>query len=119
MNIYGEILIENWRNPKNYKKVSKPTHSAEVYNPLCGDKIKIEVKIRSDEIVDIGFRGGGCIISQAAASLLTQEVRKLKNVKRVKNLTERKVFELIGTEIRTARRKCALLPLEVLRKALK
>lgn len=72
--LYQQLIIEHNRSPRNFKKLPRPSRSAEGSNPLCGDQIRLEVELDGDRIADIGFQGSGCAISQAAASLMTGAV---------------------------------------------
>lgn len=73
--LYQQIIVEHNRSPRNFKKLAHPTQHAEGSNPLCGDQISLEVQLVDDRIVDVGFQGSGCAISQASASLLTGAVQ--------------------------------------------
>ncbi len=73
--LYQQIIIDHNRSPRNFKKLSAPNRRAEGDNPLCGDKITLEVQLDGDVITDIGFQGSGCAISQASASLMTSAVQ--------------------------------------------
>ncbi|MAF99444.1 MAG: Fe-S cluster protein [Nanoarchaeota archaeon] len=112
MNMYKENIVDHYKNPRNKKEMSNATHSHAEHNPLCGDTITIFMNEK-----EVTFTGEGCAISQASASLLT-EFLKGKSMEDVKNITEEKVYELLGIPISHARRKCALLPLFALRGAL-
>ena len=72
--LYQQVIIEHNRSPRNFKKLEHPTNAAAGTNPLCGDDIRLEVRLDGDRITDIGFQGSGCAISQASASLLTGAV---------------------------------------------
>lgn len=83
--LYQEIIIDHAKNPKNFKIMSGANHTAEGYNPLCGDRLQIYLKTRnSDVIEDISFQGTGCAISLASASLMT-EVLKNKSMSEAQN----------------------------------
>jgi nitrogen fixation NifU-like protein len=86
-------------------------------NPLCGDDISMYVDIRNGNIVDLSFDGTGCAISIAVSSLLT-EYAKRKSISKIQNLDSSFIQDLIGVQLSPNRLKCALLPLEVLQKAL-
>lgn len=73
--LYQQTIIEHNRSPRNFKKLSTPNRRAEGDNPLCGDKITLEVQLDGDVITDIGFQGSGCAISKASASLMTSAVQ--------------------------------------------
>lgn len=119
MDLYKDQIIEHWKNPRNFKRVKNPTSSVQLNNPLCGDKIGMSLYTKDGEVVDIGFWGGGCVISQAAASLLTERARKLKTIAKIKKINEKDYFKLLGISFSAGRRKCALLPLEVLKEAIR
>jgi nitrogen fixation NifU-like protein len=83
-------------------------------NPLCGDKLRIDLQIEDGMITDVGFTGRGCAISQAAASMLTEEI-KGKSVAEVRALSKDDVLDLLGIPIGYARLKCALLGLKAIK----
>lgn len=116
-NFYHEELLEHYKYPENKKKVEHPTFSAGEENPSCGDKIYIEGKIENNMLVDIGFDGKGCVISQAAASMLTSYCLG-KTLDEIKMLDETAMLDLVGIPLGPVRAKCALLSLLVLKKGL-
>jgi nitrogen fixation NifU-like protein len=69
--LYQELILDHNKNPRNYHSLEDATHQANGHNPLCGDKIKVFIKIESDIITDLSFTGSGCAISQSSASLMT------------------------------------------------
>ncbi len=73
--LYQQVIIEHSRSPRNYKELEGANHSAEGYNPLCGDQIKVFVLLEEGTIKDISFKGSGCAISKASASLMTAAVK--------------------------------------------
>ena len=73
--LYQQVIIEHSRSPRNFKELDGASHSAEGYNPLCGDQITVFVELDGDRIVDIAFKGSGCAISKASASLMTSAVK--------------------------------------------
>lgn len=112
--IYRELILEYYRHPVNFGELPDPDVKAKDTNPLCGDVIEMQLKVNGDRIEDIRFRGQGCAISQAAASMLT-EVAKGKNFEEIKNLGKKDVVELIGVDPGPTRIKCAMLGLKVLK----
>lgn len=86
--LYQEIILDHNKNPKNFRKIDSASHSAEGYNPLCGDKINVYLNVENDEIVDISFEGSGCAISKASASVMTTLVKN-KSIAEVKELFEK------------------------------
>lgn len=74
--LYQQIVMEHYRRPRNHFRIEAANLSAEVSNPLCGDRITLYVRAHDRMIVDIGFEGGGCAISQASASMMTSAVKE-------------------------------------------
>jgi nitrogen fixation NifU-like protein len=73
--LYQQVIIEHSRNPRNYKELEHPSHSADGYNPLCGDQITVYLVVEGDRVTDVSFKGSGCAISKASASLMTAAVK--------------------------------------------
>lgn len=73
--LYREILLDHYRQPRNHGGIEAPTCSADGSNPLCGDQVRIDVSVADDRITDISFSGRGCSISQASASMMTEYVK--------------------------------------------
>ncbi len=93
--LYQEIILDHNRRPRNFGAVAEANHSAEGYNPLCGDKITLELRIEDGKIVDVGFEGEGCAISTASASVMT-EALKGKSVEQAEKLFEDMIELLTG-----------------------
>ena len=115
--LYRDYILEHYRRPHNFGILEAPTSSYEGSNPLCGDRITMMLEIADGAVRDVAFTGRGCAISQASASLLTDEI-KGKTVEQVEKLTPDDLLELIGIEISPARLKCALLSLDTVAHAL-
>ncbi len=117
--IYREIILDHYKNPRNFGEIVKPSSSYRLYNSACGDEITIDVKIQPKVkvIEEIKFRGNGCAISLASASMLTEKVQN-KKVEDVKKLNTDNILKMLNITLTPTRLKCALLPLEVLQKAL-
>ena len=116
--IYREIILDHYRNPRNKGRLMNPDVSIHDSNPLCGDEIDIHLKIEEDKIKEIKFEGRGCAISQASVSMLTEMVLN-KPLNLVKDLAKEDILENIGlTNLGPARIKCALLSLKVLKMAM-
>jgi len=115
--IYKDIILDYYRNPRNYGELPDPDVRAKDSNPLCGDIIEMQLKIREGKIDDIRFTGKGCAISQASASMLTEAV-KGKTLDEVKAMGKAEVLELLGIDPGPTRIKCALLGLKVLKLAI-
>ena len=113
--IYREIILDHYRNPRNKGKLSNPDVSTHDSNPLCGDEIDIHLKVEEDKVKDIKFEGRGCAISQASASMLTEMIAG-RPLSTVKDITKDDILENIGLmNLGPARIKCALLSLKVLK----
>ncbi len=120
--IYREVILDHYKNPRNFGKIKKPSCSFHLYNSACGDDITIDLVISSQrsggrKIEEIKFRGNGCAISTASASMLTELVQG-KEKKDVEKLGSRDIIKILGIDLSPSRLKCAVLPLEVLQKAL-
>ena len=86
--LYQQVILEHNKKPRNFKKLEHPTHSAEGYNPLCGDHLTIYLNINKDNVIeDVTFLGEGCAISKASSSMMTTEL-KGKRIDEAKNLFE-------------------------------
>lgn len=112
--LYQEIILDYWKNPKNYGKLENPDIIFRDSNPSCGDIVEINIILEKDKIKEIKFNGTGCIISQAAASMLT-DFAKGKTLEDIKNIKKEDILEMLGIEISGIRLKCALLSLKVLK----
>ena len=114
--IYKDIILDYYRNPRNFGDLTDPDVRAKDSNPLCGDIIEMQLKIRDGKVDDIRFKGKGCAISQASASMLTEAV-KGKTLDELKALGKPDVLALLGIDPGPTRIKCALLGLKVLKVA--
>jgi nitrogen fixation NifU-like protein len=114
--LYKDYILDHYRNPRNYGHLDAPDAVAEDLNPLCGDQIRVELKVDGGRVSDVRFSGKGCAISQAAMSMLSESLRgeKLEDVAR---MPSERVIENVGIGISPARMKCALLGLKVLKSA--
>jgi nitrogen fixation NifU-like protein len=115
--LYRDYILEHYRRPHNFGTLDEPSASIEGSNPLCGDRITLQVHVAGGTVDQIAFTGRGCAISQASASLLTDEV-KGKPVAEVAAFGADQLLDLLGIEISPARLKCAMLSHETLQKAL-
>ena len=114
-NIYREQIIDLYEHPLNFGSVAQPDFTYEEDNPLCGDVIRIDVRLdEGQRVAEVAWSGDGCAISQASASLLTEEI-KGKTLAEVKAFTSEQLLELVGVPLSMARVKCALLSLKVLK----
>jgi nitrogen fixation NifU-like protein len=112
--IYREIILDHYQNPRNRGTLDPHDYSYEDSNPLCGDEVRIDVRVKDGAVDAIAFSGQGCAISQASASILTELVEG-KSLDEVKALGKDELLEEIGITLSPARLKCALLSLKVLK----
>ena len=117
--LYRDYILEHYRNPRNKKPIENPDIVYEDSNPLCGDKLRFELKLSPDgqTVQDFGFTGRGCAISQASASMLSEEIIG-KPVKELAQISRDDVLENLGIPLSAQRLKCAMLSLKVLRGSL-
>lgn len=114
MNIYEEDILDHYENPSNYGTIENPDISYEEDNPLCGDKIHMDLTVKDGIVVDVGWQGYGCTISQAAASMLTERI-KGQRLDDIKKLSKDDQLEMLGIPLGPVRLKCGLLALKVLK----
>ncbi len=114
--IYKEIILDYYRNPRNYGKLEKYDISARDSNPLCGDEVEIQIGVSGGgKIGEIKFYGKGCAISLASASMLT-ELAKGKPLDWVRELSKEDILKMLGNpDLGPARIKCALLGMKVIK----
>jgi nitrogen fixation protein NifU and related proteins len=111
---YREYILDHYKNPRNYGRLENADITHEEDNPLCGDVVGMDFRIKDGTIDDIKFHGRGCAISQASASLLTERIKGL-SLDDAKKINKDDVLGELGIDISPARIKCALLPLKVLK----
>jgi nitrogen fixation protein NifU and related proteins len=113
---YRDYILDHYRNPRNFGTLENSDASAEDLNPLCGDQIRMELKVDGGVVSDVRFSGRGCAISQASASMLTERIKGMK-LSDVATLSKDVVLEDVGIGISPTRMKCAMLGLRVLKSA--
>src|SRR3990167_6999334 len=108
MDLYREIILDHYRDPRNKGSLAQPDRVGDVTNTTCGDTLRLELKFDGDgRVTDVAFSGAGCAVSQAAASLLTEEM-KGKTLEELKAIREDDVFRLLCGPVSTGRVNCAL-----------
>ena len=114
--MYRDYILDHYKNPRNSGELAGATNSYHDTNPLCGDEITMSLLIDDDVVKDVRFQGKGCAISQASASILTEEI-KGKTLAEVRAIDRQHILENLGIPISPARIKCALLGLKTLKGA--
>jgi nitrogen fixation NifU-like protein len=112
-----EIILDHYRNPRNFGDLPDATVRAKDSNPLCGDVVEMHLKIEGDRIVDVRFKGKGCAISQASASMLTERIKGM-TLDEARRLGRDDIIEMLGVQLSPVRIKCATLSLKVLKLAI-
>lgn len=118
MDIYREELIDNYQNPKNFRKIVDADGIIEEENISCGDRIQLFIKVKQGKVEDASFEGEGCAIAIASGSILT-EFAKGKTKKELEEMTYEDFEKILGVSLTPSRIKCANLSLSSLQKALK
>ncbi len=113
--VYKEIIMDHYRNPRNFGKIEGPDFSAEDNNPLCGDHVEMAVKVADGKVADVKFIGRGCAISMSAASIITELIQGM-TLEDLRKFDKEQLLEAMGNpDLGPVRVKCALLPLKTLK----
>ncbi|HLZ21687.1 MAG TPA: SUF system NifU family Fe-S cluster assembly protein [Ktedonobacterales bacterium] len=111
--IYRQYILEHYREPRNHGHLEQPSIHAGDTNPLCGDRVEMDLNVKDGRVTEVRFSGRGCAISQATASMLTEQIEGA-TLEELRALKPHDIFEMLGVEIGPARQRCALLSLRVL-----
>ncbi|MCI4346043.1 MAG: iron-sulfur cluster assembly scaffold protein [Thermoplasmata archaeon] len=117
--MYQEMILQHYRAPHNFGSLPNPTYSGEESNPLCGDHIRLELRVDGPDakVEEVRFNGDGCAISVASSSLLTDAIRG-KPLAEVRKLTQEDVLKLVAIPLSPVRIKCALTGFTALGRAI-
>ena len=115
--LYRDYILDHYKHPRNFGELEPHDLEALEHNPLCGDELGVHIRVQDDRIADLRFHGHGCAISQAAASISSEELKGME-VSEAGQLGADWLLELLGIPISATRRKCALLGLKAVRGAL-
>jgi len=116
--LYSDTLLDHFRHPRNYGDLVNPDISHESFNPLCGDRIRIELNLHDATVHEARFKGDACAICTAAASLLTELILGT-DLTTISDISNDRLIAALESDIKPTRLQCALLPLEALREGLK
>lgn len=116
--LYREQILDHYRHPRNEGTLENADISHKLDNPLCGDIIRLDIRLKDGVVSEARFSGHGCVISIAAASMLTEEIVG-KSVAELQAYRDEDMFRLLGTTLGPVRARCALLPLQVLKEGLR
>lgn len=114
--LYRDYILDHYKNPQNFGTLEPHDLEWHDHNPLCGDEMGVHVRVEDGKIADLRFHGQGCAISQASASIVSEELKGLR-VDEIPELSADWVLDHLGIPISATRRKCALLNMKVLRGA--
>jgi nitrogen fixation NifU-like protein len=113
--LYRELILDHYRNPRNKKLVTPADIEYEEDNPVCGDHIHLTLKVDENQVVtEVGWDGDGCAISQASASMLYEELVG-KSLEEIREIDKDYILDMLGISLSPMRIKCALLSLKVLK----
>lgn len=115
--LYSDTLLDHFRRPRNYGSIDAPDISNEQFNPLCGDRIRLELKLEQATVTEVRFKGDACAIATAATSLLTGIVLG-REISELTNISDAQLISALESDIQPTRLQCALLPLLALREGL-
>ena len=116
-NLYRQELLDHYRHPRNYGILPHAHTSTEILNPSCGDQISLQLAVADGRLDQVRFQGKGCVISLAAASLLTERVLH-KPLDLLEAFSKDDMVDLVGIPLGPTRLRCALLALEALHRAI-
>jgi nitrogen fixation NifU-like protein len=116
-NLYREQILDHYGNPRNEGALEDPDVSYERDNPICGDVVRLDIRLQDGKVSQARFTGQGCVISMASASMFTEEIEG-KTIVELKAMVDEDIFRMLGIDPGPSRANCAVLPLRVLQEGL-
>lgn len=116
--MYKEHILELYKSPSNFGELKGKNKEATEYNTTCGDEVTMQLLVKNGLVKDVKFHGTGCVISLVSASMLTDKIKNM-DASKVMKLNQDDILRMLKVNITPGRMKCALLPLEATKKALK
>jgi len=117
--VYTEKILDHARAPKKFGRIARPDARIEEFNPLCGDRVRVELRFgENGKVVEAGFSGEMCAIAKGSGSILLQSIEGMTGAA-IAAITDAQLLDSLGGPIESARVKCALLPLAALRGAVR
>lgn len=114
--LYRDYILDHYKHPRNFGELEPHDLQALEHNPLCGDELGVQIQVEDGRIADLRFQGHGCAISQAAASIASEELKGM-SLQEAGELPADWMIDLLGIPVSATRRKCALLSLKVVKGA--
>ncbi|MGB0757498.1 MAG: iron-sulfur cluster assembly scaffold protein [Patescibacteria group bacterium] len=111
--LYSQKVFRHTKNPQNKGTLENPTHTLVAENPSCGDTLTMYLEVADDKIIDVGWEGEGCSLSQAASSIISEKIIGM-TLDKVRALSTDNIVTELDIEVSPARLKCALLPFDAL-----
>ncbi len=115
--LYRDFILEHYKRPKNFGELDPHDLEAHEHNPLCGDELGVHIRVKDGRVEELRFHGHGCAISQASASISSEELIGME-LEAIAALEADWMLDLLGIPISATRRKCALLSLKAMRAAI-
>ena len=113
--MYREVILDHYKNPRFKGELNPADISYQDDNPLCGDMIRIDLRVDdNNRVVECAFSGQGCAISQASASMLMEDIQG-KSLEEIREYSRDDILDMLGIELGPVRLKCAMLSLKVLK----
>ena len=115
--LYREQILDHYGHPRNEGTLDDPDITCERDNPVCGDVVRLDIRLEGGRVSQARFTGQGCVISMASASMFTEEIQG-KTIAELRAMDDEDVFKMLGVELGPSRANCGVLPLRVLQEAL-